>query len=562
MAFLPWYLHTRRPLSSDRHPGSTIVKFSRGEGALGDLAYWYWLRDVKGIGPFRCRLLVSAFGSPDRIFDASMQDYLAVGQVGKKLAKSLEDSKKSLDVAKRKLETELRIASRLGARIMTIDERDYPTRLKEQEAVAPIILYILGNVTELPERTIAVVGSRRASQRAQARSHDLAGQFAAKGWGVASGLALGIDTAAHKGALETGGFTIAVVGCGVDVFYPPENRSLQRRIIEEGAVISEYPFGTRPRGDNLRKRNKIIVGLSEAVVVAECPIESGALIAAKEAEDQNKPLFAFAPSEPATRSSEGSWALIRDGRAFGLKEDHSSEDVTTAIATYEQPKVCVLFDLDGVLVDTSAVMIKGYQQAIASILNRRVKSSELRRLLGLSPRAVLRRYSKNRLDELESAYNCYIEEHYASDVRVVRNVRELLARLSDLHVPMGVVTSRNKTVTMKILRTFSLVELMAAVVTWGSTMKRKPHPDPILHALEQMPVSCSEAVYVGDRPEDIQAAQAGEVISVGVSWCDSTSTFDLQAVNPDYLLKTPGQLFELVMSLHRKAWAQTNRVSG
>jgi len=491
-----------------------------------------------------------------------MEDYLEVGQVGKKLAKSLEDSKKSLDMTKKKLEAELKMASRLGARIMTIDEPDYPTRLKEQEAVAPIILYVLGTVTELPERIVAVVGSRRASHKARVCAQEVARHFAMNGWGLASGLAVGIDTAAHKGALETGGFTIAVLGCGVDVFYPPENRSLQRTIVEEGAVISEYPFGTRPRGDNLRKRNKIIVGLSEAVIVAECPIESGALIAAKEAEEQNKPLFAFAPSWPATRSSEGSWALIRDGKAFGLKEDHSLEDVTRAIAAYEQPKVCVLFDLDGVLVDTSAVMIKGYQQAISSILNRKVNSSELRGLLGLSPRAVVRRYSEDRLDELEFAYNRYFEDRYASDVRMIRDVRDLLTRLSSLHVPMGVVTSRNKTVTIKILRRFSLVEHMGEVVTWGSTPKKKPHPDPILYALAQIPISYKEAVYVGDRPEDVEAAQAAGVISVGASWCDSTNIDELQAQNPDYLLKTPGQVFDLVMSLHRKAWAQTNRASG
>lgn len=529
---------------------------------MRDLTYWYWLRDVEGIGPFRCRLLLSAFGSPDRIFDASMQDYLEVGQVGRKLAKCLEDSKNNLDMIKRKLEAELRIASKLGARIMTIDEPDYPTRLKEQEAVAPIILYVLGNVTELPKRTIAVVGSRRASHRARVRTQDLARQFAMEDWGLASGLALGTDAAAHKGALAGRGFTIAVLGCGVDVFYPPENRSLQRTIVEEGAVISEYAFGARPRGDNLRKRNKIIVGLSEAVVVAECPIESGALIAAKEAEAQNKPLFAFAPSGPVTRSSEGSLALIRDARAFGLREDHSFEDIVRAIATYGQPKVCVLFDLDGVLVDTSAIMMKGYEQAISTVLNRKLKRSELRDLLGLSPCAVLGQYSKDRVDELEFAYNRYFEDRYASDVRMIRNVRDLLTRLSSLHVPMGVVTSRNKTVTMKILRRFSLVEHMAAVVTWGSTLKKKPHPDPILHALEQIPVSCREAVYVGDRPEDLEAAQAAGVISVGASWSDCTNIDDLQAQNPDYLLKTPGQLFELVMSLHRRAWAQMNRGSG
>jgi len=530
--------------------------------SVRDLTYWYWLRDVKGVGPLRHRLLLRAFGSPERIFEAGPQDYLQVEHVGKKLANSLEDSKNNLHRARRRLEAELKAASKLRARIMTIDEPDYPTLLKDEEAVAPIILYVLGNVSNIPGRAIAMVGSRRASHDAQARTQVLAGQFATGGWGVVSGLALGIDSAAHKGALEAQGCTIAVLGCGLDFFYPPENRSLQRRIAERGAVISEYPLGTRPLGEFLRKRNKLIVALSEAVILAECPAESGALIAAKEAEDRNKPTFAFVPSGSVTQSSEGSAALIREGRAYGLRDDHSLEDVATAMSRYREPKVCVLFDLDGVLADSSGIMIKGYQKAISTVLNRKVRSSELRAVLGLSPRTVLRQHDESRVDELETAYRRYFDQHYASEVRIRSNVQDVVTKLSGVGIPMGVVTSRNKTDTVRILRSLGLEGRMSVMVTWGSTPRKKPYPDPVLLALRQMPMSCQEAAYVGDRPEDVQAARAAGVTSVAASWYGSSNADDLKAENPDYLFKTPGRLFDLVMRLHREAWAHSHDERG
>lgn len=194
---------------------------------------------------------------------------------------------------------------------INISDKDYPANLKGIYA-PPKALYVNGALEKDDRAAIAIVGSRAATPYGLSTAYRLAGELASFGITVVSGLAVGIDTEAHKGALDRGGRTIAVLGSGLDVIYPPENKKLAQRIEKQGAVISEFPLGTPPNRYNFPRRNRIISGFSLGVVVVEASKDSGALITAKCALDENREVFAV-PGKAGSVTSEGTHQLIKDG---------------------------------------------------------------------------------------------------------------------------------------------------------------------------------------------------------------------------------------------------------
>ncbi len=200
--------------------------------------------------------------------------------------------------------------SGIGARIVAIDSDDYPPLLRSVPD-APMVLYRIGDPSIAPA-SVAVVGSRAPTSVAEDFARALSADLAASGWTVVSGMARGIDAAAHEGALRGGGRTVAVLGCGVDVVYPPEAGRLRDRIIANGALLSEYPPGTRPLPGHFPARNRVISGLSRGVVVVEAGSRSGALITARCALDQGREVMAV-PGNPLFPHTEGSNRLLRDG---------------------------------------------------------------------------------------------------------------------------------------------------------------------------------------------------------------------------------------------------------
>ncbi|MGE5189535.1 MAG: DNA-processing protein DprA [Gemmatimonadota bacterium] len=203
-------------------------------------------------------------------------------------------------------------SARIGARIVGIDSDEYPPLLRSVPD-APLILYRIGESAVAPE-SVAVVGSRAPTAVAADFARILSADLAAAGWTVVSGLARGIDAAAHEGALKGGGRTIAVLGCGVDVVYPPGAERLRDRVIASGAVLSEYPPGTRPFPGHFPARNRLISGLSRGVVVVEAASRSGALITARCALEQGREVMAV-PGNPLFPHTAGSNGLLRDGAA-------------------------------------------------------------------------------------------------------------------------------------------------------------------------------------------------------------------------------------------------------
>jgi DNA processing protein len=275
---------------------------------------------LPGIGPARFHRLLDRCKEPERAWHASESELVAVGVDVKAMPSLLEKrSAMSLDREMEKLE-------RLEVSILTIFDSAYPPRLKEIFN-APPLLYLKGEFTRQDDQSVGVVGTRGPTVYGKELAARIVPELVRSGLTIVSGLARGIDSIAHRAALEAGGRTIAVLGCGIDVIYPAENRTLYGLVRDSGAVVTEYPLGTKPDAFNFPARNRIISGLSLGTVVVEAQYTSGALITADYALEQNREVFAF-PGRATDRGSAGCNRLIRDGRA---KLVTSTEDIVTEL---------------------------------------------------------------------------------------------------------------------------------------------------------------------------------------------------------------------------------------
>ncbi len=264
------------------------------------------LNALPNIGPITTnRLLEELGGDPRAIFAADARRLEAVKGVGPAIAQTIVHWTDHFD-----LEREEKRLAAAGAGFVTARNDDYP-RLLRQIHDPPIGLYRRGNYG-FTHPCIAIVGSRRATLYGQTVAKKLGGELAERGFCVVSGLARGIDTAAHEGALAAGGRTAAVLGTGIDIVYPPENLDLYRRIAGAGAVLSEFPFGRRADRQSFAMRNRIVSGISEAVVVVESDVDGGAMITARFAGEHGRLIFAV-PGRIDQPSSRGCHQLIRDG---------------------------------------------------------------------------------------------------------------------------------------------------------------------------------------------------------------------------------------------------------
>jgi DNA processing protein len=261
---------------------------------------------IDGIGPVRAKRLRERFGSLDAALLARGADLRGVEGIGSEMVDKLT-SWREIDV-----ERERKWAARLGLQIITQGDATYPASLREIYD-PPLCLYIKGKIPETWPRGVAVVGSRETSHYGLETAKKLGYQLAYAGVPVISGLARGIDTAAHLGALAAKGTTWAALGCGLDKMYPPENDALAAKIVESGGcLISELPLGTAPDKRTFPMRNRIVSGLSFGVLVIEAGRQSGALITARQALDQGRQVFAV-PGRIDNPQAQGCHQLIKDG---------------------------------------------------------------------------------------------------------------------------------------------------------------------------------------------------------------------------------------------------------
>ncbi len=270
-----------------------------------ELPYYLAFARVKGIGAARIRKLKAHFGSLQLAWSAGECDLAAAG-LDAKAIETLARARRSI-IPEQEVE---RLAS-VGATATTWEDAGYPKLLREV-ADPPPVLFVKGTLSESDAWAVGIVGTRRATVYGREVTEMLAGELARNNITIVSGMARGIDAIAHEAALKAGGRTLAVLGCGVDVVYPPEHRKLAQQIAENGALVSDYPLGTSPDALNFPPRNRIISGLSLGVVVVEADERSGALITAEFAADQGRDVFAV-PGNIFNRTSRGTNRLIQQG---------------------------------------------------------------------------------------------------------------------------------------------------------------------------------------------------------------------------------------------------------
>ncbi|WP_447986465.1 DNA-processing protein DprA [Nitrospira sp. Nam74] len=270
---------------------------------------WLLLRAIRGLGDATYLRLVQAFGSPDAILRASREELSTAGHVKPSLAQAICQGPG--DDAKRAVEEELKSLAILGISIVTLSDPEYPSRLKTIHDPPPV-LYMSGVLSLADQPAIAIVGSRKATAAGRVFTEQLSRELASLGFTIVSGLARGVDAAAHRGALVAKGRTVAVLGCGLDRTYPPEHQALRKQIESTGAIIAELPLGSYPHGYHFPRRNRIISGMCLGVIVTEAALESGSLITARLAAEQGREVFAV-PGFVKSDTSRGPNALIKEG---------------------------------------------------------------------------------------------------------------------------------------------------------------------------------------------------------------------------------------------------------
>lgn len=293
----------------------------------GDLPWWLALNRVRGVGPVRFNLLLEAFGSARAAWEATPADWRERGM----------DPRASASFAHQRAlirpEAEMETLARLRVAALRVVDPAYPRLLREIPAPPPVI-YVRGRLLPADDLALAVVGTRRVSAYGRTVTERLAGGLAAQGVTIVSGLARGVDTCAHTAALAAGGRTIAVQGCGPDLVYPPENARLAARIVENGAVVTEFPPGAQPEAGNFPARNRIISGLSMATLVTEAPDGSGALITARFATEHGRDVMSV-PGAITSPGSAGVNRLIRDGATLVMSVEDALFGLNPHLAPHQ-----------------------------------------------------------------------------------------------------------------------------------------------------------------------------------------------------------------------------------
>lgn len=277
-----------------------------------DILYWIWLTELTGIGPNIAKKLLDKFYTPLNIYNATMKEIKLINGIGEVLAnkifnnKLLEKSKSILEKCYKK-----------DIKVITIYDDNFPNNIKIYKNM-PILLYYKGKMNN-SLTGIAIVGSRKCSSYAKDITVDIVDFLAQNDIPIISGMAKGIDGYAHSECINSNGFTIAFLGCGLDICYPKEHRTLMDKIIENGCIISEYPPGTKPSVHNFPKRNRLISALAEKILIIEASENSGALITAKYAMEQNKEVLVV-PNNIYSIESKGSNNLILEGATIYLNK--------------------------------------------------------------------------------------------------------------------------------------------------------------------------------------------------------------------------------------------------
>jgi len=296
-----------------------------------ELYYWVALRQVCGVGNVIYKILINHFKSPEKIFNASFEELKNVEGISIKAVEAITAFKPTDEI-----DRELDEILSKEINIITLNSPDYPENLKNIYDPPPF-LYVKGSFIEGDKNSVAVVGSRNASEYGIKVTQEISRHLASLGITIVSGMARGIDSAAHMAAIQGGGRTVAVLGSGLDVIYPPENKRLFEKITENGAVVSEYPLGTRPNSYNFPPRNRIISGFSLGVLVVEASPKSGSLITAKLALDQGRDVYAV-PGNVYSYKAKGTHSLLKSGAKLVDNANDIVEELNITVKPIKENK--------------------------------------------------------------------------------------------------------------------------------------------------------------------------------------------------------------------------------
>lgn len=287
-----------------------------------DVPYWLGLIAIPSVGPARLKQLIAFFGGPRQAWDANASHLKKAGLPERAIDQIITQRNKiRLTELVRRLEAS-------QARLIALDDPEYPEALRTLND-APPLLFMRGNLQPQDGMALAIVGTRKASRYGRDAAFHIARELARQGITIVSGMALGIDSAAHEGAIAGGGRTIAFMGNGIDRIYPRENIYLAQRIQENGAILTELALGTAPIAGNFPRRNRLISGLSSGVLVAEAPEHSGALITAEVALEQGRDVFAI-PANIFSDTGRGTNKLIQDGAKLVMKVQDVLDELNIA----------------------------------------------------------------------------------------------------------------------------------------------------------------------------------------------------------------------------------------
>ncbi len=273
---------------------------------MEDDRYLMWLLNINGVGIKRQKILLNYFKTAKNLYFASASQIKTVDGISSNIADRIENSKKTFSLDK--FEENL---YKKGINFISQNNKIYPKLLSEI-VDAPLAIYVLGNLPKEEDILISIIGSRKCSEYGITMAYKLSKDLSKNNITIVSGMAKGIDSIAHKGAMSSGGKTVAILGCGIDICYPAQNYNLRNEIIENGCIISEYPPGTPPMQCYFPARNRIISGLSRAIIVVEASIKSGTIITVEQALEQGRDVFAV-PGNANSKLSEGTNNLIKQG---------------------------------------------------------------------------------------------------------------------------------------------------------------------------------------------------------------------------------------------------------
>jgi DNA processing protein len=358
-----------------------------------ELADWIRLEQISGVGPETARKLLSAFGLPENIFSANfpaLQNVVSE-RVAHALTAPLSDETQAL------IDKTMAWAEQDGNHVLTLADAHYPKRLFDI-ADPPLVLYVKGRIDLLSAQALAVVGSRNATAQGAINAEKFSQALSEAGFTIVSGMALGIDAAAHRGGLRGGGSTIAVIGTGADIVYPARNRSLAYQIAAEGCIVSEYPLGMPGMATNFPRRNRIISGLARGVLVVEGAAQSGSLITARLAADQGREVFAI-PGSIHSPLSKGCHQLIKQG----AKLVESAQDILEELVNYESsPRTTIATQRVSSPADDSVLTAMGFDPVDidtlalrcaldAASINAQLLTLELEGMIEMLPGGMYRR---------------------------------------------------------------------------------------------------------------------------------------------------------------------------